>query len=613
MSDLLKVALNCVEKGWYVFPLQEREKKPDLSLVPHWSEDSSNDAAKINEWWTKSPNANIGIDLEKSDLTVLDFDGGDCPPNLNLPETFVVRTGRGQHWYYAGKQPQGDMYFAEKSIGQVKSGGGYVVGPRSLHPSGATYSIVSRSPIVPVPVEIVEKLKKASSTPKVLYQTGTPILEGQRDTILTSIAGAWRQSGLEYEEILSGLSRVNEECCKPPKDDADIVRITTSVCKYPVGRIGPTVLISGKPAGSATVLSTVSEQPTQDVENWINYFRTVGQLEDGDVRMLIGNSESGFLPEGINFIGALSGHGKTLLGLSMVKSLTTGAPFLGRWSLDEVIPCLYLIPESSSRAFKMRCKAFHIPDDPELFLCRTITEGATLRLDSPVLLKAIEKMKPVVFLDTMIRFSYGKDENSATENQLLAQDILGIRAAGAIAVVGLHHSTKASASEELTLENCLRGTGDMAALCDSVYGIRRDRILHDDGNGANEIDVKCVKSRDIKNPPKPFRIAATYQKEDKTIVSYIDESGDFHMVESAAVQMELEGKFLKLVVDDPSISRADIAALLGMTEHNVRKLANKAGWIRPATRNGLWATKPIKQTALPTEATDADDEQPSEE
>ena len=50
MSDLLKVALNCLEKGWYVFPLLEQDKKPDLSLAPHWSEDSSINAEKIREW-----------------------------------------------------------------------------------------------------------------------------------------------------------------------------------------------------------------------------------------------------------------------------------------------------------------------------------------------------------------------------------------------------------------------------------------------------------------------------------------------------------------------------------------------------------------------------------
>src|ERR1700720_4574755 len=194
------------------------------------------------------------------------------------------------------------------------------------------------------------------------------------------------------------------------------------------------------------------------VSNWRDHFKSVGQLQDGDVRMIIAD----FLPEGINFIGALSGHGKTLFALSLAKSFTTGERFLGKYKPEQIFPVLYLIPESSGRAFKMRCKAFGIPDDPNRFLCRTISDGVTLLLDDPIVLKAVQEMKPIVFLDTMIRFSESKDENSSAENQAVAKNVLALRAAGAISVIGLHHATKAFAEGEITLEACLRGTGDIA-------------------------------------------------------------------------------------------------------------------------------------------------------
>ena len=67
----------------------------------------------------------------------------------------------------------------------------------------------------------------------------------------------------------------------------------------------------------------------------------------------------------------------------------------------------------------------------------------------------------------MIRFSEATDENSAAENRIIANNILDLRAAGAPAVIALHHSTKTFAEGEITLENCLRGSGDIAALADS--------------------------------------------------------------------------------------------------------------------------------------------------
>jgi hypothetical protein len=337
--------------------------------------------------------------------------------------------------------------------------------------------------------------------------------------------------------------------------------------------------------------SKAAVEVAEAVENWRTYFKSVDELPDGDVRMIIND----FLPEGVSFLGALSGHGKTLFALSMVKSLTTGKPFLGLYQPEEVLPCLYLIPESSGRAFKMRCKAFGIPRDPEVFLCRTVSEGATLLLDDPILKKAVETLKPVVFLDTMIRFSQSEEENSASQNQKLARDIIELRAAGAVSVIGLHHATKATANEEITLENALRGTGDIAALCDSVYAIKRDELLFDSGNGPTEIAVKCVKDRDIKNPPKPFRIAARYKKEDGTLASYIDETGDFHVVETAAVIAELETKFIKIINSDKTISRGDLAKDLGLSEYALRNLAKKLGWKRASGGSGEWCLMTMKE------------------
>jgi hypothetical protein len=339
------------------------------------------------------------------------------------------------------------------------------------------------------------------------------------------------------------------------------------------------------PKAAETEAPKAAEQEAS-VSNWRDHFKSVGQLQDGDVRMILAD----FLPEGINFIGALSGHGKTLFALSMAKSFTTGERFLGKYKPEQIFPVLYLIPESSGRAFKMRCKAFGIPDDPNRFLCRTISDGVTLLLDDPIVLKAVQEMKPIVFLDTMIRFSESKDENSSAENQAVAKNVLALRAAGAISVIGLHHSIKSFADGEINLEGCLRGTGDIAALCDSVYALRRDRAIFDNGNGPEELDVVCVKDRDIRNPPKPFRIAARYIKEDGTRASFIDETGDFHLVESAAVIADLESKFVKIVAEgNPTINREDLAAELGISERALRKLANKLGWKRPSTANGAWA------------------------
>jgi hypothetical protein len=305
----------------------------------------------------------------------------------------------------------------------------------------------------------------------------------------------------------------------------------------------------------------------------------------------------GFLPEGVNLIGGLAGQGKTLFALSLVKSLTTGDRFLGKFQPEEIVPCIYMIPESSARAFKARCRKFGITNDPELFLCRTITEGPALTLDSPILAEAVKEMKPLIILDTLPRFNEAMDENDAASNKKLVSDIANLRALGCVGVLALHHATKSSADMQMTLENVLRGTGDLGAMADSVYGIRRDRMLYNDGAGPSEIEVRCLKPRDFE-PPAPFRIAASYLSQDGSVKSYIDEDGDFSVVEAAVIMAAQESAFIKAITEDPTISREDLAIDLGITERKIRTLAKRLGYERQQGRYGTWFSKTMKSTPL---------------
>src|SRR5260370_583791 len=106
------------------------------------------------------------------------------------------------------------------------------------------------------------------------------------------------------------------------------------------------------------------------------------------------------------------------------------------------------------------------PDDR--FIARTISSGGPLALSDPALIEAVRQTKPVVILDTTSRFLQANDENSAAQNRLLVNDIVALRAAGAVSVIILHHAKKAAGAkrEAMTLQNMLRGTTDFGAMCD---------------------------------------------------------------------------------------------------------------------------------------------------
>lgn len=312
--------------------------------------------------------------------------------------------------------------------------------------------------------------------------------------------------------------------------------------------------------------------------SWREKFHTVSELADGDTIFLIDR----FLPEGITFLGALSGVGKTWVALSMVRALTKGNKFLGTWEVPEPVEVLYLCPEMSAKTFKQRCQRFGIG---ERFHCQTIGDGAPLDLADPVLAAAVRELQPVVILDTAIRFSNADDENSATENQDLARAIFSLLYASARAVVCLHHRAKDTArAEEMTLENTLRGTGDLGAVASAVYGIRCASLS---GNAAYlkesrklvRLDIRCVKARDFV-PVEDFRIQ---------LDPYIDSIGDFGVLtgdrefQSEAAQLDAA------ITANQRATKIQLQTTTGIGRNRIAKLAAEAGW---HLDDGLWLQDP---------------------
>ncbi len=172
-------------------------------------------------------------------------------------------------------------------------------------------------------------------------------------------------------------------------------------------------------------------------ELWWKQFRGAGELEgSGDVKMYIEN----FLCEGITLISGMPKEGKSFLALSVAKALTTGKPLFGRpgFEVPEIIPVLFLAAESGDGALKLRCKKFGITEDKTLFIARTLSQGPMFGLDDPSIEQVIKAMRPVVILETLIRFNDGEDEDSASDNNELAAALFRLVSFGARAVIGIH-------------------------------------------------------------------------------------------------------------------------------------------------------------------------------
>jgi hypothetical protein len=329
--------------------------------------------------------------------------------------------------------------------------------------------------------------------------------------------------------------------------------------------------------------------------SWRDAFRDPASLQTGEVRMLV----KGILPEGVTFFGSNSGVGKTWMCVSLAKALITGQPFLGAFEVPEPQKVLYLIPEVGDRSLRYRLERLRVPLDGERLRVRTLGDGI-MRLNDPLLVEAVREWQPVIFFDTAIRFANAKDENSASENVLLADALFALIKHGARAVVGLHHSPKSTAkADELTLENVLRGTGDLGAMCDAVWGLRHDQGGQGDGaeyaeesRNLTRLFVACVKPRDFE-PADAFRVQGR---------PYIDERGDFALLtDTTAPRDERVAKSAaEIVAADPNISKAALARKTGISRNRLDEVLEPYQWRWKETSktSGHWvSTTPLNKSA----------------
>jgi Bifunctional DNA primase/polymerase, N-terminal len=145
-------------------------KHPLGTLVPHGVKDATTNRARILAWWTRHPQANIGLACGHR-FDVLDIDGPEGAQAIQELATThglvnagpLVRTGGGGWHFYL--HPTGLGNAQPQQLQQVdwRGRGGYVVAPPSRHASGQAYQWAPGrdldSPPGQVPAVLLERLQ----------------------------------------------------------------------------------------------------------------------------------------------------------------------------------------------------------------------------------------------------------------------------------------------------------------------------------------------------------------------------------------------------------------------------------------------------------------------
>jgi hypothetical protein len=180
----------------------------------------------------------------------------------------------------------------------------------------------------------------------------------------------------------------------------------------------------------------------------------------------------GFLPvDSIAALAAPVGQRKSLIALNVAHALCTGEPLFDQFKVTQQPErVLYLCPEMGLRSFTERLRRIGLlPFVSKTLFCRTMSAEGTLELNE---LGHDELAGAVVIIDTAVRYLKG-DENSSEHMRAFAVSIFRLMRDGAVSVLLLHHSAKGTKeTNELTLENAMRGSGELGAFVTTCWATR---------------------------------------------------------------------------------------------------------------------------------------------
>ncbi len=298
---MLEAAARYAIEGLSVFPCK---KKIPLTGEGGFK-NASFHADQIVEWWTKYPDAQIGLPTgEVNHLFVVDVDGPDgerAVEKMQLPETRTVQTrpGRYQLWF---RQPEGGK--SRCTIGELgrqldtRGDGGYIVAPPSVHHiTRQPYRVLKDLPWASAPVGLLDPHPRGTSQPS----TVNSIPQGQRHRKMLSIAGALWARDLSREIVLDQLQTANR-LCVPPLDAGEIQKIADYVGGKPAGFPGQ------RPAETCSELELES----------------FGDVQSESVRWLWNQR----IPLGkLTIFAGDPGKGKSLVTVDIAARLSRGALF----------------------------------------------------------------------------------------------------------------------------------------------------------------------------------------------------------------------------------------------------------------------------------------------
>jgi hypothetical protein len=551
---MIRHALRYAEIGWPVFPLHTpvngscscgRSACKSIGKHPrtrHGAKDATIATSQIKAWWSKWPDANIGVATGPLTGTVLDVD----PRNGGDASLEKLKALYGEEWMQTptASTGSGGLHIFLRHDADVRGGkldglpgidvkdeGGYVVAAASLHASGRRYEwrIKPTQPMLPQPEWLRELRQPVMPKPAATVapddiDTRHPLTERIRRA--TADMRTWEPCPAEGQgsdtTVMQRAARLVVDFALPegvaldllvnwvrrsqPDFDEDWIETKVrNATRYGTNERGCALERERPVQTNPAPVVREMPPPTRPTRRFPIY--SLNQLRQ------IPPPESlidGMLDRGLVFLAGEPGVGKSFAALSKAVAIASGQRWLGLQT--DPGPVVYLTAEGQS-AFAIRADAAIRAAglDPSASIpLFAITETLPFNNGSDVQALASQIREEVgdiklVIVDTLQRYSEG-NENQQEHMAAFVHGCDVLRAALGAGMLVVHHTTKDGVS--IRGSSVIRGSADQVVMIEEDSGVltlTTDSSVHKD-----------AKQKD--GPPKTQRVKLR-------VVAALDECG----------------------------------------------------------------------------------------
>lgn len=492
-----KYALKAAEVGDFVFPLADNTKVPFKGFL--WKDLSSNTVAQVEQWNIDHPGCNWAIDLEKSNMTVVDVDckkgkrGFETLAKLEsfyglFPDTRIVKTPTGgEHIYFLGLTASGNNKLGDDI--DIKSVGGYVVLPGSVIDDGS-YELVNGAALAPLPTHV----KEIAGEPRqkdpdrdiaqceldlphhieefndfLINQAKPSIAFKSGNSNAFKVAATGRDLGLSEATIVESMLKHWNHMCEPPWGPEDLENIVRNANRYAQNQPG-----SGTAEADFDVIEIETETETALVNKGIELISLQEiRKRSKKIDYLVQDYFESNTTVGIY---GDSGSFKSFVALYLAMCIATGTELAGKKVKQGAV--FYIAGEGIGgigRRLEAHCIKYNLPKEADipLFVGQAIQFDKEIHAEKVVLAAkelAEEHGKPVAVIIDTVSTSFGSgDENSARDmNHFLMVINTYLRDPLGCTVFLIHHTGHREKTRH-------RGSYAFQAGLDALYRIERGK------------------------------------------------------------------------------------------------------------------------------------------